>query len=89
MAEFSQIGQRITSELNQAHQYQVAERQNQVAERQRAWARAGAALQRWSYQQQQLEIQRQRIRSSGNMTTTRCRDISLTGRNPTIICETY
>jgi len=77
-----QVLQRIDSELNLAHQQQVAARQ-------RAWARAGAVMRQWAYQQQQLEIQRQRIRSSGNMTTTRCRDISLTGRNPTIVCETY
>jgi hypothetical protein len=74
--------QRIDSELNLAHQQQVAARQ-------RAWARAGMVLRQWAYQQQQLEIQRQRIRSSGNMTTTRCRETSLTGRNTTITCQTH
>jgi len=45
-----QIGQRITSQLNQAHQYELAQRQ--IAQQQ---------LQKWNYQQQVLANQRQAL----------------------------
>ena len=47
--------------------------------------RAGAAMREWSYNQQSLEIQRQR----GGGTTTRCTNHDLTGGNPAIVCNTY
>jgi len=48
--EFSQIGQRIDSQLNQAHQYELAQRR--IAQQE---------LQRWNYQQQVLANQRRAL----------------------------
>ena len=49
-AEFTQIGQQIVSQLNQAHQYEMTQRQI-----------AAQALQTWAYQQQVLYNQQQII----------------------------
>ncbi len=49
-AEYYQVGQRITSQLNQAHQYELAQRQTAQQE-----------LQKWNYQQQVLANQRQAL----------------------------
>lgn len=48
--EWHQIGQRITSQLQSAHQYEMQRRQA-----------AAQALQTWSYQQEQLNYQRQQL----------------------------
>ncbi len=48
--EFSQIGQRIESQLNQAHQYELAQRR--IAQQE---------LQKWNYQQQVLANQRRAL----------------------------
>ena len=60
-AEFSQIGQRIVSELNQAHQYEIAQRQ-----------RATTALQMWAYQQQALYNQQQLLHATTQPSTMNC-----------------
>jgi hypothetical protein len=52
-AEFMQIGQRITAQLNQAHQYELTQRQL-----------AAQALQAWGYQQQVLYNQQQLINAT-------------------------
>ena len=60
-AEFSQIGQRIASQLNQAHQYELAQRQL-----------AAQALQAWSYQQQVLNNQQQLLKATTRPRTMNC-----------------
>lgn len=62
--EFSQIGQRIEAQLNQAHQYELAQRQL-----------AAQALQTWAYQQQVLYNQQRLINATTRPTTMNCRYI--------------
>ena len=74
-AEFTQIGQRITANLNQAHQYEMQQRQ-----------KAGQALQMWAYQQQQLNNQ-QRMINAVNMrrpVTTNCSYVGYS-----IVCRSF
>ncbi len=75
MAEFTQIGQRITANLNQAHQYERQQRQKAVQ-----------ALQTWSYQQQQLNNQQRMINAINMMrpVTTNC---SYVGNS--IVCRSF
>lgn len=63
-AEFSQIGQRIESQLNLAHQYELTQRQI-----------AAQALQAWAYQQQVLYNQQQLLNAATRPITTNCRYI--------------
>ncbi len=74
-AEFTQIGQRITANLNQVHQYEMQQRQ-----------KAGQALQTWAYQQQQLNNQ-QRMINAVNMrrpVTTNCSYVGYS-----IVCRSF
>ena len=61
-AEFSQIGERIVSQLNQAHQYELTQRQL-----------AAQALQTWAYQQQVLYNQQQLLNAATRPITMNCR----------------
>lgn len=60
-AEFSQIGQRIESQLDQAQQYELAQRQI-----------ATQALQTWAYQQQVLYNQQRLLNATTRPITTNC-----------------
>lgn len=62
--EFSQIYQRIESQLNQAHQYELTQRQIAVQ-----------ALQMWAYQQQVLSNQQRLINATTRPITTNCQYI--------------
>jgi len=63
-AEFSQIGQRIESQLDQAHQYELTQRQI-----------AAQSLRTWAYQQQLLNNQQQLINATKRPITTNCQYI--------------
>lgn len=63
-AEFSQIGQRIESQLDQAHQYELTQRQI-----------ATQSLRTWAYQQQLLNNQQQLINATKRPITTNCQYI--------------
>jgi hypothetical protein len=59
--EFGQISQRITSQLNQAHQYESQQRQ-----------KAAQMLQTWAYQQQELYSQQQILNAINRPYVTNC-----------------
>lgn len=62
--EFSQIGQRIESQLDQAHQYELTQRQI-----------AAQTLRTWAYQQQVLNNQQRLINATKRPITTNCQYI--------------